>query len=180
VSLFDFIPSPYKWLAGGIAAVAVAGFVSYWIHLYNDSIRAPLQQEINFLTDSINANKARAARELAAETAKVQAAQDERDAEIAKLRGQYNAEKSKRDAEFDALRREHGRLRDAEAAGCGQSGGGEAGGKAETPPGTAGAGGGNQLSQRLNDLLWDLIRDARKTIAQYEFCQAYAESVSAP
>lgn len=179
MGLTDLIPAPYRWIAYGIGALVVVASLGYAVHRHNESIREPLRREVKFLTGSIEAQKKQAARLLAEETAKVKAAEAERDTKIAELTRGFNADKAKRDADFDKLRREHGRLLDRDSAGCGASGSGPEGRKTEDAGRTPQASGGNPLSESLERLLWDLIRDTDETIAQYQFCQKYAESISA-
>lgn len=40
--------------------IAIAAALAFAVHKYNDSVRAPLEREIKFLTDSIEANKKQA------------------------------------------------------------------------------------------------------------------------
>mgnify|MGYP001020576607 CR=1 FL=1 len=119
MGLTDLIPAPYRWIAGGIAALAVLGALGYGVHVYNEAIREPLKREVKFLTDSIEAQKKQAAEILAAKVA-----------ENAQLKDKYDAEAKQKDADFaKTIARFNARgpvgMRDL-PAGCG-SGSGSAG-----------------------------------------------------
>ena len=180
MSWTDFIPgvAAAKWIVGGLVVASIAGGAIYAKSKYDASIRKPLEREITFLTDSIEANKKRAAELLATETAKVREAEKARDDAITYLEGKYHADTKKRDADYAALRLAHGQLLDKDAAGCWPGSSGSPAVKAGIAGGTPETSGGNPLSARLEGLLWAAMKGIEDTIAQYEFCQAYAIKVS--
>lgn len=72
--------------------IAIAAAVAYGIHRYNDSVRAPLEREIKFLTDSIESNKKTAESMLVA-----------RDIENKQLKERYDADAKQKDADYAKL-----------------------------------------------------------------------------
>lgn len=80
--------------------------------------------------------------------------------------------------QFAALRAAHGGLLRDKDARCGNGSGSTTTGETKAPGISEGTGSGVELSARLDGLLWNLLRDTRLTIGQYEACKAYAVSIS--
>jgi len=180
-----FLFGYWRLIGGILAGIAVCSAIFTVISKHDDRIRreatAPLIKQLQDQDAKIVAQKAEAGRLLAEETAKVKAAQADRDARIAELTRGFNADKKTRDAAFDKLRADHGRLLDREATGgCGGGSGGAAGNQAGDAGRTPQASGAHPLSEKLEGLLWAVMRDADEIIAQYQLCQRYAATLSAP
>lgn len=117
-SLFALIPAPYRWLAGGIAILAVFAVLAFAVGKYNDSIREPLKREVKFLTDSINAQKKQAADRYAQ-------LEKERDEAAEKWRKYAITEQDSFDSQMRDARNRHDNsgMRFTDPAGRGCSGG---------------------------------------------------------
>ena len=150
------------------------GWVAYQKHAYDERRREEGAQPYKAAIE----HSKQAARELLAiETAKVKTEVTERDARIKLIVGAYENDRKKREAAFDLERATHGRLFDRDAQ-CG-NGSNRAQGLQTPNAGSPKAGsGGVELSERANELLWNLIRDTQTTIEQYRTCQAYARELS--
>ena len=170
---------PFKWLFAAAAVLAlIAGLYFGYEHLAN-SLRA---EGAAPYIDAIDKQKAEAAATLASETDKVHAA--ERALQDFKNNQELqDADHKKTVADLsDRLRRiagAAGRLRDPNAAGCGQGSGGATNQTATTagggPANPAQAGG--LLSAELSGLLAQLTKEADDINIAYTSCRADAYAV---
>ena len=170
---------PFRWLLGiGITVALWLGYGAWEGHQQAVG-EARATQRYNA---AIEAQKADAARLLAAQTARVAA----REQALQDLKNQQEVQDGKNQRTIDGLGRRlrgmagaAGRLRDANADGCG-IGGGSAAGQVAADAGDRpadGAEAGGLLSEELSGLLIRLTGEADAINAAYASCRADAQAV---